>query len=280
MSEPEQVGNTANQTETVEELFLKNQPTIQKIADHVARRYRLSSQDREEFRAEVNLKLISEDYKSLRNFQGRCKLESYLFLIINRAFWEWRNKMEGRWRPSAQAKRLGEAAIKLESLTHRDGYLFSEACQILNHHYGLKPSACEALMQQLPVRIRREIIPGANLDELASPRPDLEQKILDQERENLGFRVRKSIKGALAKLPQEDLLIIKLNFHQNIKIVDISRSLGVPVKKMYKRVKKILAGLNKDLKRAGFATENSEALLEAVRVAAISQDSDDFEPRD
>ena len=250
-------------------LFLENLPTIQKIAAHVARRYRLSSEDAEEFSAEVNLKLISDDYRALRNFEGRSKLESYLFMIIHRAFWEWRNKQRGRWRPSAEAQRLGEPAIKHEQLLYRDGYQASEAAQILSDQFGLDQTQIDDLYTRLPQRTRREMVSETHLEEVATAETNQHQHLLNRERENLGHRVQKTVDQLLNQLTEEDQLILKLNFRQNVKLVDIAQSLGYPPKKLYKRVKKLLSGLHQGLKRAGFGKQNREELFEATKLAAL-----------
>jgi len=270
MREPIRSERDSCRNAAAEAIFLDNLTAIENIAAYTARRYRLDTDEREEFIAEVNLALVSDDYKALREFEGRSKLETYLFTIIGRIYWEWRHRVRGRWRPSSKAKSLGEVAVQLEELIHRDGLLLSEAAQILRDRHGIAPGKTERLMAALPNRIRHQTVAGVEDDTLTSQTVPPDQALENRERERLGHRVRRAVADALAQRSAEDRLILELSFRDGIKTVDIAHSLGIPVKKLYKRIDRILARLHKALVRAGFGNEDREELFAAIRLATLA----------
>ena len=114
-----------------EDRYLQNLGTIERIAACVARRYHLDASEAEEFVQEVRVRLLDNDYAVMRKFEGRSSLSTYLTTVIGRLFMQWRVEQWGKWRPSAEAKRLGPTAITLERLLSRDGLTWSEAVSVL-----------------------------------------------------------------------------------------------------------------------------------------------------
>src|SRR6185295_1916310 len=108
-----------------EETYLQHLPTIERIASFVARRNHLNADEAAEFTQEVRFRLFDGDYAIIRKFEGRSLFSTYLTTVIGRLFHQWRVEQWGKWRPSAEAKRLGDKAIALERLLSRDGYTFA-----------------------------------------------------------------------------------------------------------------------------------------------------------
>src|SRR5947199_2118510 len=141
-----------------DQLFLKSLPLIRKIIAFASRRSRFRPQDAEDFSSWVMEKLIEDDYGVLRQFQGRCSLATYLSTVIQRLALDFRNHLWGKWRPSADAERLGKLAVRLEELLVRDEYTFDQACQILriNEGVGLTVAELDDLRAKLPPRTGRQ----------------------------------------------------------------------------------------------------------------------------
>src|SRR5688572_2526377 len=104
-----------------ERLLLDNLPLLERILAATCRRYRLSREEAEDFSSVVRLKLIADDYQVLRAYAGRSSLASYLGAVVQRAWLDHCNHLWGKWRPSAEARRLGPLGIRLDTLLHRDG---------------------------------------------------------------------------------------------------------------------------------------------------------------
>src|SRR4051812_9136398 len=135
-----------------DQLFLKSLPLIEKLIAFASRRSRFSREDAEDFSSWVKLKLIEDDYGVLRKFKGGCNLGTYLSVVIQRLAQDYRNHLWSKWRPSAEAIRLGPLAVRLEQLLVRDDYSFEEACQILqvNEGIGLTDAELDGLRAKLP----------------------------------------------------------------------------------------------------------------------------------
>src|SRR5262245_36787654 len=99
-----------------EALFLASLPVIDDTTRQVCRRHHMSAAEAEDFRSDVRLHFIERDYEVLRRFEGRSSLATYVNVVIQRLALDFRNHHWGRWRPSADAKRIGPSAILLERL--------------------------------------------------------------------------------------------------------------------------------------------------------------------
>src|SRR5213075_836778 len=85
----------------------------------------------EELGSYVKFKLIESNYGIIRKFEGRSAFSTYMTTVIQRMFFQYRMQMWGKWRPSTQARRLGDKGITLERLLTRDGFTYSEAVAVL-----------------------------------------------------------------------------------------------------------------------------------------------------
>lgn len=234
------------------DLFLSQLPRIEAVTEWVCRRHHCSADEAEEFSASVGAKLIADDYAIFRKFQGKCRLETYLTTVITRLFLDWRNHLWGKWRPSAEARRLGPVARKLEELA-RDGYTFEESCELLrtNHGVGLSRAELEALAARLPVRLPRKMEGEERLEVLPAGEPGPDERILERERQEARGRLWQALEHALATLPDEDRLILKMRYESDLQIVEIARALHVEAKPLYRRIERLGKDLRAALEREG-----------------------------
>src|ERR1019366_2147799 len=105
------------------------------VISFVSARHHLPGVEADDFASHVKLRLIEDDYAILRKFQRRSSLRTYLTVVIQRMFLDYRISAWGKWRPSAEAKRAGAVAVQLEQLMGRDGYRFGEACELLETNH-------------------------------------------------------------------------------------------------------------------------------------------------
>ena len=125
------VGAAAWTRMTREQQFLSELAVIEQVIGWVAGRRGLRGADADDFASVVKMRLVENDYEILGKFQGRSSLKTYLTAVINRLYLDFQVQRFGKWRSSAEARRLGTVALRLECLMFRDGLTFDEACGVL-----------------------------------------------------------------------------------------------------------------------------------------------------
>ena len=230
-----------------ERLFLDNLALIDRIVAATCRRHRLSAEETEDFGSSVKLKLIANDYEVIRAFQGRCSLAGYLTAVIQRAFIDHRNHLWGRWRPSAEARRLGPLAVELDTLINRDGLTVEEVCLRAPERRG----DIESLASRLPPRMRRYMGGEDGLECAPSPDGSPETQLMDKESDTARERLERELAEAIGQLSEEDQLVLHLRVYEGLRLVNIARSLGRDVKQLYRRWDALLGQLRATLEQRG-----------------------------
>ena len=252
-----------------EALLLRQLPTVERIVAALARRHHLRPAEADEFAATVRLRLVEHDYEILRRFQGRSTIQTYLTVVVQRLFLDFRTALLGRWRPSAEARRLGPAAELFERLTARDGLGFEETCETMRVTYGLTvtPAALDAIAAKLPPRPRRQMVGEDCLDTVADARvPDPADALLRGDREQVAARARQALERVLGELEPQERLIIRLRFEDGMRLADIARLLRVPAKPLYGRIERLLVGIRERLEAMGIRPGEVADLLRAPAI--------------
>ena len=163
---------------TREQQFLSELTLIERVIGWVCARRGLRGADADDFASVVKTRLVENDYEILGKFQGRSSLKTYLTAVINRLYLDFQVQRFGKWRSSAEAKRLGTTALRLECLMFRDGLSFDEACGVLKSDPRVAETrdALDAIRQRLPNRPGR--VPKGDgpspSGSTAAPRPSSE----------------------------------------------------------------------------------------------------------
>jgi RNA polymerase sigma factor (sigma-70 family) len=249
-------------------VFLSTLPAIERAIGAAARRHRLTPEEKEDFASEVKVALIEDDYAVLARFQGRSSLPTYLMTVIQRLVLDYQRKRWGKWRPSAEALRLGPVAQQLERLIHRDGLSASEACESLKTNHGVE-EASQTLMEmasRLPARVSRRtetidhttdgsapIVPAAT--EASNPHVVLE--VSDGVR-----RCQEAIWRALEAMPADDRVLLRLHFEDEVSIADIARIRKVDQKRLYRKMQALLGSLREVLEGAGLTWTEVTQLID------------------
>ena len=246
-------------------LFLTYLPHIDWVSQQLCRRYHCSAEETEEFVATIRTKLIDDD-AVLRKFSGGGRFDTYLTAVIGRYFAKWRHDLWGKWRPSVEAKRLGPAAVKLEELT-RDGYTFEESCAVLRTNYGVVLSRVELaeLMARLPVRLPRKMEGEEQLEVVPGTEPAPDAVVLEHERQESRQRVWNAVARALAALPTEDRLLLKLRFESSLDLGEIAYALHLAEKPLYRRLQRLLRTLRKAVEQQGIQSEEVIDVLQGAK---------------
>ena len=237
-----------------EDLFLQNLDLIDRIAAFICRRNHVTPTDAEDFNSHTRFKLIEGNYAIIRKFEGRSSFGTYLTTVIQRLYYQYRVQMWGKWRPSAEAKRIGDKGIAVERLLTRDGYTYHEVVEILTT--GASPEftlrEIEAIHARLPARQPRPVLvsESASRDVATDEAPDA--GLVSAERTRTAQRTAMALDQAIESMPTEDRVILRMRFANSMKVPNIAKALSLDQKKLYKRIEKLLAALRGILERGGF----------------------------
>lgn len=246
-----------------EALFLACLPVIDDITGQVCRRHRLSAAEADDFRSEVRLHFIDRDYDVLRRFEQRCSLPTYVTVVIQRLFLDYRNRLWGKWRPSADAKRLGPTAMLIERLVSRDGWSVEQVEETLRVNHGLTLDAqlqalCDRLARRPP---RRQTVAEDQADLLESREAAPDANVVRAEHGFLAKRVRAALDRARQALAPEDRLILKMRFEDAVPVADIARALHLNQKRLYRTIERLLAQIGDRLESEGISREEVRTLF-------------------
>ncbi len=248
----------------VEQYFLAHLRQIEQIIAFVCRRNHVDAQDAEEFKADTLVKLIDGNYAILRKFEGRSQFTTYLTTVIRRLFYQYRVQLWGKWRPSAEAKRLGDKAIVFERLLTRDGYSFTAAVALLTSPPDsvFTVRELELIYLRLPPRMPRPVlVSDADAPDVAADGVDAANGIMSAERECTARRAAAALDESIAGLDAEDQIILRMRFANSMRVPDIARIFSLDMKKLYKRIDKLLIRLKMALEKAGIARADIDDLL-------------------
>jgi RNA polymerase sigma factor (sigma-70 family) len=241
-----------------EQEFLAQLPAIEKVIAWVCARRGLRGADAEDFASTVKVRLVENDYEVLARHEGRSSLATYLAVVVGRLYLDFQTRRFGKWRPSAEARRLGPVALRLERLVRRDGLTLDEACGVL----GSDPSVMEgrdelrALCERLPARVDRRAV--AAVAEPSTSEPDPAER---RERQALADRTFAVIRRSLESLPARERLFLRLHLESGLTVAQASRTLGIEQKWLYRRKDEILKRLRKALEGEGIGVADAQELL-------------------
>ena len=240
-------------TDHYKAMFVSNLDVVETVIRFVCHRQKLSSSEAEEFDSEVKVRLVDHDYEVFRKFQHRSSLRTYLTIVIQRMYLDFRNHLWGKWRPSAEAQRLGPVAVRLETLMARDGLSFDQACEYLrtNEDIAASDSDLDAIVVRLPTRTRRAMVGEEELEAVADTTSRVDDRLIANERCADARRILDALKSALRSLSGQDRVILRLRFQDGLKAADIARALHLDQKLLYRRFDALLRQLRAALEAAG-----------------------------
>ena len=246
-----------------ESLFTSHASAIDRAVAFVCRRQRLSPDVADEFGAVVRLKLVERDYAILRAFEGRSTLQTYLAVVVQRLFLDFRISQWGKWRPSAEARRLGPVAVLFERLTVRDGLGASEARQVMraNHRVMETDAELDAIEARLPARTRRRVVSDEELVTVAGSSRDGEIRVLEAEAGADQARSYAALQRALTALAPQDRLILMYRFEHGLQIAEIARLMCLEQKPLYRRIEAVLRDLRARLEADGIGADGVRAMF-------------------
>jgi RNA polymerase sigma factor (sigma-70 family) len=253
----------------LEALFVKELPTIERIVSALARRYALSRDAEDEFGAWLKLRIIENDYAVLAKFRGESSLSTYLAVCVAMLYREYRVAEHGRWRPSAAAARAGEVAIRLEGLVFRDGLSLGAAIEVVRSAGATTKADRElkTLFYSLPVRPPRRPVQASAAVPAADPiaESSADSIVVDDEATAEARAIQSVLDAAIRELPDDDRLLVRLHFIEDITVAEIARGLATEQKPLYRRLERALRGMRVRLEQAGVSRERVRSILGGER---------------
>jgi RNA polymerase sigma factor for flagellar operon FliA len=246
-----------------EDLYQSHREVIERALASVCRRQRLNPADAEDFSAGFRLRLVEDDYRVIRAFSGRSSLLTYLLAVITHHYQDWRNARWGKWRPSAEARRLGPVAVRLETMLVRDRLSLDEAYESLRSRGDLQESrqAIETMAARFPHRQGRVFVSDEELATAAAEGAPADAFIEADAGARAARAATTALRTTIAAMPPEDRLILRMRYEDNATVAEIARALGTDQKPLYRRVERLLADLRTALERAGVTAETAVAAL-------------------
>jgi RNA polymerase sigma factor (sigma-70 family) len=236
---------------------------VEQVITSVAKRHRLSIEEREELGSMARLKLVDRHYAVLRQFEGRSSFKTYLTRVVSRLALDLRTNRWGKWRPSAAARRGGRTAVLLEQLIVRDGFSFDESCEMLRTNYRLAVSArdIEAIYAALPRRCRRRVVGEEALATIPAPEVVDDEALAETSHRAALFD---ALARAIAALSAADRHLVRLRYTDGWTVGRIARSVGVPARTMYRAFDRIVRDLRRALVGRRGAIESSQSHRSAI----------------
>lgn len=239
-------------------VFLENLQLIQEVIRFICRRHLFPKDEADDFASIVKLKLIENGYAVLREFEGRSSLRTYLVTVVYHQSLDYRISKWGKWRPSAEARRLGATAVRIERLTQRDGYTLDQAVEILRTNHSLETPTRELyeMAARLPPGSPRRF---EGIDEQADLPADVgsaEDHLLEQERRKRRSQAESVLNRLKMRLSEEDQLLLKMRFEDSLTVARIAKTLCLQQRPLYRRFERLYRRLRRELKKQGYQVED------------------------
>lgn len=255
------------------DLFGTHLDTIRAAIAHTCRTYRLAADVADEFSSWVQIRLLDNDQAVLRRFEGRSSLRTFLISVVQRLYLDWRNAEWGKWRPTADARRLGPVAIELERLVRRDRLTYGEAVQTLVTRGLASEGDCDKVWAQLPRRPRRQSTSEDILENV--PSGDSASQPMDEaERRAETDALWAALERAMAALSERDRLLIQLRYWSGLTVARIATMTGEDPKTLYRRFDRLAVELRRRLEAEGLGARALALLADRFEPNTIVAEED------
>lgn len=254
------------------ELLRTNVAEVDRAIQRVCRKTGVTGADADDFASEVKVALLEDDCRILRGYRGDSSLATFLAVVVQNMLFDSRSRTYGRWRPTAEARRMGETAVLLERLVRRDGRPLDAVLPIVR---DLDPSvtreaaaAILACLPERPIRARETDFGVVDPDTYASDQR-ADERVVSAETRRASAETSRIMREALQSMPLEDRTIVRLRFVSGMSIADISRMLRLPQRPLYRRIESALEELRRALRKGGV---DSRTVAELIGSASAEMD--------
>jgi len=178
---------------------------------------------------------------------------AFISVVVQRMLLDYRIANWGRWHASTNAQRLGDVGITIEAMIVRDGKTIDEALPALRRRWpGLTRKEVAAMLETLPHRqARPRFIAIEDAAEMGSTSDTVDQAAFESDRRELSQEIATIVRSVIKDFDEFDRLIFRLRFNAGMSVAEISRSLSIEQKPLYRRIQRALLALRQRLEAAG-----------------------------
>jgi RNA polymerase sigma factor (sigma-70 family) len=237
---------------------------IERVIAHVARKGRLAGPDAQDFASAAHVALMENDCAILARYDGRAPLDAYLAVVLHRLLCDERNRQLGRWRPSAEAKKMGDAGVLLETLLQRDHRPLREVAPIVAaSHQTLTLPEIESMAARLPDRRPplRAVALDDVMEETLAGGDDAASRVAEGEQRRIAETTAQVLRDAFSAMEVQDRVLMRMRFASSMTVSAIARIMGVPQRPLYRRIDTLLERLHRALDAAGIDASSIEAVI-------------------
>jgi len=254
------------------EFFLRHLDVINRAIHAACRRASLRDGEWDDFASHLKLKLIEDDYAVIRQYAQRSSFAAFISVVIQRASLDYRISQWGKWHASTQARRLGEVGITIEAILVRDGKTIDEALPALLRRWpDLTRERIREMLDTLPARTLRprDVSLDEAVDAVGATAESIYEAAFESDRLELSRRIGAVVRETMSDLDECSRAVFRLRFQGGMSVADISRTLKIDQKPLYRRIQRALTALRERLEAAGI---KSDAAIEVL--ASRSADLD------
>ncbi len=242
------------------EKILSSSDLLVKIETVCKRRFSAEN-DQTECYVYVIDSLKADNFKRLRAFKGKSKLNTYLYSLINSLVIDFRRKKFGRRRIPSGVVKLGKWAEAVYRFVCWQKFTFDDAYDFLRVDGLFTGSYIEFIKETEPIRkapcrenqafqsideTRKSSLKNIN-DDGSNPLEFLIQR-LDRERR---IKALKVIREATAELSETDQLLVRLVYGSDKSVSAAAKVIGLPASTASKRLKSLLTKYREKLLAEG-----------------------------
>jgi RNA polymerase sigma factor (sigma-70 family) len=237
---------------------------VDRLAVSECRRRGSRPDESDEFRSFIRLRFAERGDAIFAAHDGRSSLETYLVVVVARAFQDWRRTLWGYWRPCAEALRLGTVAVELDRRLSLKGESFETAAAAILSTFGPRVTReqLEEIRRHLPQRTRPIEVSTDALDGTPATNQAPDESLNTRERAEITKRLTPLMRTALEGLSETDRLVLILVFREGQSVRAASRTVGLEHKNVGRRLERAFAHLRAAMEAGGVDRHAALLLLE------------------